>query len=622
MNVALRPFFATAMFALLTGVSGAASPFVPPTEAMPPFRRDKLPLDTDTMLSLSQAMTTLSQTADMDEAPQRRAAAQALALALALDPSNSPARDVLSSIAEEKRLRDPDSEKLKNAQEKIWQLKDWLTTPDAGKDGNLLADLLGDTASELDPRHPSASEWRDAGERGKWDGWVAPITAFQERKTVVPPVVANNDPDEGDKSETTPKPADHSLSSEMKSTKATINAVLYEYRASTDSYVLGPVTVSMEASSKPKEEEHEDSDDEDGDDEEKKESDHGGDGLRVSVECHEAVQSEVFDKVSKPITKALADLHHVKESALPAGRIRITTGKGATYSFRRNGTDMSGPGFILSNAALTGIAPDAFFIGKLDRQGEMLELPDFFWKKLNTLIDHPGGRLVVPAAAEPYLTSLLALEKPEFFMKFDVLLASTPEEAVRLCAMQPDAEIAATLAKFKEIRDKSSSAALGSYLANSFVRKRLVEISQAAPYHLSAKLLAIQGAGSRPRALDKKILATEVFEALDTLNSYAEMDIWEMNAEKVSAMDKAQEASRARLSGIERYAEMRDRELIKKAENVIADLRAMIRVVRDRRELWEKTDDISRAHRTFRDANRDFRRELALLTGDPLPKDD
>ena len=324
--------------------------------------------------------------------------------------------------------------------------------------------------------------------------------------------------------------------------------------------------------------------------------------------------------MSKTILRALTNLHDVKSNQLPKADIRISTGKAGTYSYRRNGEDMRGPGFILANSALTGIAPDAIFIGSFDRDGEKLELPDFFWKKMSTLVEGSGGRLVVPAAAEEYFTALLAMEKPEFFMKYEVLLASSPKEAIRLCAMKPDAELAAIFAKFKEIKDKSDTAALGSYLANVHVRKRLVEISQAAPYHLSAKLLAIQGAGARPRAVEKKILAAEIFAAIDPLDAYAEMDIWEINKEKVAAMEKAVEVSRDRLGLIERYAEMRDRELLKKPEDVIADLRAMIRTYRDRREDWEKIDDISRSHREFRDANRDLRRELALLTGDQLPK--
>ena len=583
---------------LLKANGSAAPTFVPPSEAMPPFRRDRLPINTDAMISLSQMMMLLSQGASMDEAPQRRAVAQALALALALDPANSYARDILSSIAESKRLGDPDPEKLDHAKTQIWKLNDWLSTPEAGNDGNLLADLLGDTAAALDPEHPSAEEWINFGERGKWDGWVDPLASFQEREKSSPPPIANI---EANKPDATP---DKKLFSELKSSSGSIGAVLYDNQPNTDSYVLGRVNVFMQATPLS----------------DKKGDEIGIQKLNIKINCSESVSLEVFQKVSTPIIKALAKVHDVNESILPKVEIRIRTGKAESYSIRRNDDDMTGPGFILANAALTGIAPDAIFMSNLDSEGEKLELPDFFWKKLNALIDGDGGRLVVPAAAEEYLTALLAMEKPEFFMKFEVLLASSPEEAIRLCAMKPDAELATTLAKFKQIKDKSTSSALGPYLANVYVRKRLVEISQAAPYHLSAKLLAMQGAGAHPRALDKKILAVEIFDSVDPLNEFSEMNIWELNEKKIEAMGEAQDETRERLNRIEPYAHTRDRELFTSAEDLIAYLRSMIRITQDRRTLLEKGNEISRAHRAFQDANRKMRLNLALITGESLPK--
>ena len=533
----------------------------------------------------------------MAEAPQLRAAAQALALALALDPANSAARDILSSISGRKSLGNPDPKDLTRAKDQVWQLNKWLASPEAGNDGNLLAALLGDAAATLDPEHPAASEWRKSGERGKWDGWVAPVTAFEKRKPIEKPVIAINNPN-------SPKPVpNNKLSFELKSTSASIGAVLYDYQPNTDTFILGPVALSMEAKSNSVSEEGEQQ----------------RENLRINVSCVEAVRWDVSEKVSKPILNALAELHNVDKNQLPQADIRISTGKAGTYSIRRNGEDMTGPGFILANSALTGIAPEAVFIGRFDSEAKKLKLPNFFWQKLTTLVNAPGGRLVVPAAAGEYLAALLAMEKPEFFMKYEVLLASSPEEAIRLCAMKPDPELAAILARFKEIKDKSDTAALGSYLDNVHVRKRLVEISQAAPYHLSAKLLAIQGAGSRPHFVEKKILAAEILAAFDPLNEYAEMNLLEMNKQKIDAMETALEVSRERLGGIERYAEMRDKELIKAPADVIIDLRMMIRVIRDRRELWEKTDDISRTHSAFRNTNRILRRDLALLTGDQLP---
>jgi hypothetical protein len=606
MNTSNRFFIHAAILSLLAGTICAAPDFVPPTEAVPPFRRDKLPIDTDAMVSLSQTMTLLSRSAAMDEAPQRRAAAQALALALALDPANSSARDVLSSIIKEKHLRNPDPERLDHAKTQVWKLNDWLSTPEAGNDGNLLADLLGDTAAGLDPEHPSASGRLNSGERGKWDGWVAPVTAFQERANTIPPVMAEKETDAENDSEPIQETPDIDPTPELKLSSASINTVLYEFRPDTNSYVLGPVAVSMQTNPHPN----------------NVEGELAAKGLQINVACQETMRWEVSEKVSNPIIEALANVHEVRKADLTHGVINISTGKGENYSFRRNGSDLTGPGFILASSALTGIAPDAFFLGGLDRKGEELVLPAFFWKKLNTLIDGPGGRLVVPAAAERYLTALLAMEKPEFFMNYEVLIATSPKEAIRLCAMKPDQELASILAKFKEIKDKSSSAALGSYLANTHVRKRLVDLSQAAPYHLSAKLLAIQGAGARPRALEKKILAAEIFDTIDSLDAYTQMQMWELTPEKIAAIDRTQEVARERLGRIERYAEMRDREMVKKAEDVLADLRSLIRIMGDRRELFEKTQEINRANHTFREANFKLRRDLALLTGDPLKKEE
>ena len=50
-------------------------------------------------------------------------------------------------------------------------------------------------------------------------------------------------------------------------------------------------------------------------------------------------------------------------------------------------------------------------------------------------------------------------------------------------------------------------------------------------------------------------------------------------------------------------------------------MRSLIRIMGDRRELFEKTQEINRANHTFREANFKLRRDLALLTGDPLKKE-
>ncbi|QTN32385.1 hypothetical protein HZ994_08605 [Akkermansiaceae bacterium] len=580
------------LLAVLLAYAGQAAPFPMPKDVCPPFHRDRLPLDTDSMVSLSRDLTALAQAGDPDSPRLRRASAQTLALALTLDPANSSARSCLTDIAKGHSRNAPDDGKLTRAKSRIWESFDWLASAEAGKDGNSFADLLGDAASALDPGHPTAVSLRDAGERGKWDGWVAPLASFEERKPVIrEPAEEEKEPE----NETTP-----TLASKLRPYAASIGAVLYDYDEGARKFILRPTTVSMEAS----EREHEDWD--------------NGPRLRLDVTCREGFEDTTRDNVSRPIQMALEGIHG---SRLPAGRVRIHTGTARNYSNTRNQDDMTGPGLILANAAITGIAPEATIIARLDGP-DNLALPSYFWSKLEALVDGPGGRLIVPKGAEEYLMAVLALEKPEFFLKYEVLAASSPQDAIALCAKVPDENQAAIHARFKEIRDKSESGALGSYLANIHIRKRLMDISEAAPYHLSAKLLALQGSGARPRMLDKKILAAEILQAIDPFQEFVDMNYDDISSKSAGEMDSAQDNARTHLDRLERYTEIRDRELIGRAKSLASELRSLSRVIRGRGEVWEKIDQITEAHRTFKEANGKLRKELSEMTGDALPEDE
>jgi hypothetical protein len=349
------------------------------------------------------------------------------------------------------------------------------------------------------------------------------------------------------------------------------------------------------------------------------ESDKKRSGLRIDIPCPEGSEHKVRENVTMPILDVLGELYG---SRLPDGKVCIITGSTGTYSFSRNGYDVTGPGLILANAAAagTGIAPDATIIARLDADAK-IALPDYFWRKVEALADGAGGRLIVPAAAEEYFTALLALEKPEFLFKYEVLIASSPAEAIALCAKLPDESHAAVFAKFKEIKDKSVTDPLGSYLANHFVRQRFAEITEAAPYHLSAKLLAVQGAGERPRVLASKILAAAVFEAIDGIQQYTDLNIYELNVGSAKSMEDTYGSVRAQLDGLDRFTDIRDRDLLSRGKGVAAALRSMYRVIGGRGEMWEKHEEVAAAQKALTSANRELRAELSKLTGDLLPED-
>ncbi|MGB6221703.1 hypothetical protein, partial [Haloferula sp.] len=76
----------------------AQAAFVPPNDGPVPFRRDKLPVDADTMTSLSKQLVLLTGTMDTSKAEETRRAAQILGLALALDPDNRQGLPLLRQL--------------------------------------------------------------------------------------------------------------------------------------------------------------------------------------------------------------------------------------------------------------------------------------------------------------------------------------------------------------------------------------------------------------------------------------------------------------------------------------------------------------------------------------------
>lgn len=580
-------------FALLTATLGAAPVFVPPTEANPPFRRDRLPIDTDSISSLSREMECLSLVASFDEAPQRRAVAQALALALALDPTNTSARSTLSNFKEgESRSHDP--EVFTRAKARIWQLQSWLATPEAGLDGNLLADLLGDTAAALDPGHPTAAALRASGERGKWDGWVSPLSAFEKAEPVhveKPPETPREKPEPPPVN----KPARIALS------EASVKTVLYAFDKKEDGYVFGRTAVSMKARAQDRQEGEE----------------WHPDGVQLNLQCREGYEGDVRDFISSPIIRALK----AAEVPMPEnGRITLRAGDADIYSFRRNLNAISGTGFLLAHAALTGSVPDSTVIGMIDSKGR-LACPSYLWYYVDQLREGEGGRLVIPAAAEEYFLALLTLDDPDFFLKYEVFTASTPREFAELCAQSPAAKQASVSAKFKEIKDKAPANSLGPYLANRFVRQRLLDIHAEMPQHLSAKMLALQGSRERPpRTLSKKVLASVIWQAIAPIDAAIDIDIYSVSGPQIKYMDKAYEESREALGRLDRLAERSDIELLTRAKALSSDLRALPRALGSRSDDWDaKYSAISKAFDAVKKSNEALRKELSMITGDPLP---
>lgn len=570
------------LFALLPATSMAAA-FVAPTDAPAPFRRDLLPVDSSTMVHLSRELCLLSQTLDLETPENRRAAAQSLALAVALDPANTAARETISDFESGTKRPAPDSGDTAKAKARVWQIHGWLTTPQAGSHGNILALHLGDVGRYIDPEHPTAIALKDYAESGRWEGWVAALSDFSPEQK-----------DEEEDAMPERKTGDTETRIQLASTR--IGTVVPLAAEAGRSWAYEPTSLILSA--------------------EKWSPQDAGDRETFSIRFPTAIEDDNESPAGlvNPILGGLRSLH----PKLPKNtQLSFRPGIDRAYAPTIGRDGLTGPALVLANAAITGEESNAIILAAISSSGGLV-LPANFWSQLRALENAPGGKLIVPAAAEGYLTSYLALEMPDFFMRYEVFIASNVAQMVALAAKDPSEEVTSVMAKFAEVREKRGSMALTTYLANRFVRQRLVELHAEAPYHLSAKLLATQGGGERPTTLSRKVLAAELLRATNPIPSIARLDYTEYRPELADRLDETYNEARAAVDKIERYVDIRDRELHTKAKDLTITVRTLSRALRGRGEFYERVPAILSARGAMTRSSASVRGELAELSGESL----
>ena len=159
-----------------------AGEFAPPAEGPVAFRRDQIPLNPDAMADLSRQLETMASGLDGTTATSRRGAAQMLALAMALDPANNKARELVAAYQQNRRNPAPDAAQLEANRARMRPYLAWLESPEAGRDGQALATCLKDVLPLTDPKLAQAPPDSKPNEAGAWDGWIPNISAYEPPK--------------------------------------------------------------------------------------------------------------------------------------------------------------------------------------------------------------------------------------------------------------------------------------------------------------------------------------------------------------------------------------------------------------------------------------------------------
>lgn len=601
----LRALSASCLLLLTSAVN--ADTFLPPTGKLSPFRRDRLPINERTIGGLSNNLTTITGASPYETPEHRRAVAKALALALALNPKNESAEITLNKLIEGEKPGFSDKEKIEREKRNLWSNLQWLSSPEAGQDGNILAALIGETVANIFPSDPEAGAYLTKPEHAAWNGWVPELASYKKEPVIVekPEVEEKEKEKEEEKEELT---QNNTKEEERKYDpkngvileNARISTVLRMYDKEKALWLHKIVPVSMRGNNHPK--------DEDGEDKY---------GFRVQISGDSDDYWQMQEELSNPLRDQLEKhLGQLPERA----EINIRLDDESAYPFRRNRAAITAPAFVLANSALTGTNPDGIVVGEIDRSGK-LKLPPYFWRALMVLTEGTGGRLIIPASAEPMFINLLALDKPEFFFKYEVLMASSLEELATLSSKESSAQHEEIYNKFKLIKEKSAGNPMGGYLTNKFVRERLQEIVEQAPYHLSAKTLLIYGSVSRPRYLTREALAAEIWRKVDVISEIAKIeDFYGINANQLAKLDELYKKMRDDLKDLESYTDSRNTDLLKEAKELVTSVRGFGREFEGKGEMWEKIDKIESAHDDMEDANQKLLEKLTELTGDPLPK--
>ena len=527
----------------------AAADFVAPAEGPVAFRRDKVPLDAETMANLSRELETLATGLDGSAAENRRAAAQMLALSTALDPSNTSARELITRLQEGGAHAKSVPDQITKAQAKVWQLIGWLCTREAGNQGQALAACLADVIVISDPKHPQSATLRAVGELGAWKGWIPDLSAYEpkalKQASAAPPEA---------KVPVVKVPA-------IKLTKASVRTVLWRNIRSDKpgKWVLAAAPLNMLAEEGPHQ------------------KDTAPNDFLLIIDTPPDGASR------EQLTTTIHNLLQKQHETLPSGWCVIISSKElqqSSLSGKRQ--SFSAAAAVLASAAITGHEPDATIIGTVNENGAF-KLPTNFWNQLNALGKGNGERLVLPAAAAEYLPALLAFENAQFFLDREVVLAANFQELLDLSAKLPNESIAKSSAKFQEIRSKAGTQPVNQYVDNTFIRRRLADLSLEAPYHYSAKLLGMQGAGNRPTLIPRVVLIPELRNAISPMAwilTDGDLPNPSFRPHTFAQLTQTYESCRTQVDRLARYVQKDDRELFDRVKSMIATIPAIERAAR------------------------------------------
>ncbi len=567
--------------------SAADNSFAMPADGPLPFRRDRVALDPWAISAMSRQLEILACDLPDDSPEQRLLLAKTLALAVALmETANCPAAEYLAAIRDGHSLPHQPPAAVNESKMRLWNWIGWLESPEAGSHSQTLARYLNDVMCSVDPVNPKAKESGSASAALSWEPWVPPLSAYQPKEEPPPEPVQPIQPS-----------APPESNEVIKLQQASIETIGWKRSVVNGKFEWSqqPILLEMTARKVP-----------DGAD--------GANDFRIVIG-----DAGEYSQEARQLGDSLKSLLEGYHGGLPTGvRIRIRSQETDQALAAGRRVSIRAAAAVAISAALSGDEPGALVLGQVDEHNSYTTPPGF-WEQLQSVPQSPHRRLVAPESAKRYLESLLALERPEFFMNHEVIVAKDFSSLVRFSAKRMGDPEAVVCAKFAEIRDRMGNRSLRDYIGNPFVRQRLADIAQSAPWHVSAQMLLLQASGQRFTTLNKVVLGCEIRRALEPTAWLTKTQGDWMDSKDIQALGASYEESDRRLDALERYCERADRQVMDRAREVMAAFRTIDRATRSRGETYIVNNKIRQAKEGWLKLYQAYMNDIYGLIGDPMP---
>ncbi|MFC4992256.1 hypothetical protein [Rubritalea tangerina] len=593
-------------------ISHAASYVPPNTEDKVLLKTDQLPLDTSTMRWISSYLTELARIHAGSDAKRLQASAKLLVIAEQLDHNNPKIKEAQVQLVSNKRTGAAGD--MEAGRKRLRRILTYLNEDSGSSQGKLLASLILDALAPIVPTDSPLASYK--APQDIWKNTIPALSAFEkdpestlvsneriihsdlkpmrpreEQKAAAGKIAFNDNKARSKSEDKAPKKHEGKASAEgWKRNEFTLKAPVYTYELvgeyNRPKYTRGITLLNIEV--KP----------------------------RSSSEGKLKIKSKPYHQHDHLSHQAWSVQHPLQAlwDNLPAGEVQVET-RQAYAHFNDNSLVVS-PLILGLDASLrdSSLKSNLLTIASIDGRAQFKRSKDF-WNTLGYLTETASDmRVLVGPDCEGDLLQLIALGKPDFFIKNEVIEISGLEQARHFYSKSDDSAVAEATALFAEVKEAIEHKSLRSMTENKYVREKLEKVLETMPNHLSAKILLEYGSRKKPSTLESKYFGYELSKHLHSISRKLTSESSNLGD------DEALEQSKKIDEGIERLPKIisaEDRKIYDKVDKFSDELRAYARAKKnyeDKKNDYYKKSYIKKL-RELKSLNNSLQIDIARLTG-------